>query len=58
MQSPTSQRSIQSFFKELANPAQEKNFKFFLPRLKEKLKLANTRATQTENKMKGMTILI
>jgi len=35
-QSPTSQRSNQSFVKELAKPAQEKNFKIFLPRLKEK----------------------
>jgi hypothetical protein len=37
-QSPTSQRSNQSFVKELAKPSQEKNFKIFLPRLKEKIK--------------------
>jgi len=36
-QSPTSQRSNQSFVKELAKPAQDKNFKIFLPRLKEKI---------------------
>ena len=35
-QSPTSQRYNHSFGKELAKPAQEKNFKIFLPRLKEK----------------------
>jgi hypothetical protein len=37
-QNPTSQRYNQSFVKELAKPAQEKNFKIFLPRLKEKIK--------------------
>jgi len=37
-QSPTSQRYNQSFVKELAKPAQEKNFKIFLPRIKEKNK--------------------
>ena len=39
-QSRTSHRFNQSFVKELAKPAQEKNFKIFLPRLKEKI---NTR---------------
>jgi len=33
-QSPTSQRFNQSFVNELAKPAQEKNFKIFIPRLK------------------------
>ena len=37
-QSPTSQRFNQSFVKELAKPAQEKNFKIFLPLFKEKIK--------------------
>jgi len=35
-QSPISQRFNQSFVKELAKPAQGKNFKIFLPRLKRK----------------------
>jgi len=35
-QSHTSQSLNQSFVKELALPAQEKNFKIFLPHLKEK----------------------
>jgi len=38
-QSRTSLRFIQSFVKELALPAQEKNFKIFLPLLKEKIKI-------------------
>lgn len=37
-QSPTRQRCNQCFVKELAKPAQEKNFKIFLPPLKEKIK--------------------
>jgi hypothetical protein len=35
-QSPTLQRFNQSFVKELAKPAQVKNFKIFLPTLKRK----------------------
>lgn len=37
-QSPTSQRYNQSFVKELAKPAQKKNFKISLPLFKEKIK--------------------
>jgi len=37
-QSPTSQRFSQSFVKELAKPAQEKNFKIFLPLFKDRIK--------------------
>jgi hypothetical protein len=37
-QSHTSQGFNQSFVKELSKPAQEKNFKILLPRLKEKIK--------------------
>jgi|GEM_PF-5325329 len=37
-QSRTSQRFNQSFVKELAKPAQEKNIKIFLPLFKEKIK--------------------
>jgi len=37
-QSPVSQRYNQSFVKEFAKPAQGKNFKIFLPCLKEKKK--------------------
>ena len=39
-------------------PQPDKNFKIFLPLFKEKLKHANTQATQTEKKMKRMTSLI
>ncbi|MCK9518064.1 MAG: hypothetical protein M0R74_03390 [Dehalococcoidia bacterium] len=60
-QSPASQLFNQSFVKELAKPAQEKNFKIFLPRLKRK-KIKTRQHTgdtdRKENETKRMTSLI
>lgn len=58
-QSRSSQLFNQSFVKELAKPAQEKNFKNFLPRLKEKIKTRqHTGDADRKGKMKRMTRLI
>jgi superfamily I DNA and RNA helicase len=57
-QNPTSQRSKQSFVKELASQPKRRISKFFSHAKKKKLKHANTRATPTEKKMKRMTSLI
>jgi hypothetical protein len=51
LSSPTSQRFNQSFVKVLAKPAQEKNFKIFLPLFKEKIK---KRQRTTDSDKKGI----
>jgi len=50
LSSPTSQRFNQSFVKVLAKPAQEKNFKIFLPLFKEKIK-KRQRTTDSDKKV-------
>jgi hypothetical protein len=49
-QSPTSQRSDQSFVKELAKPKQEKLFLKNFPTLQKKIKNATHNPTQTDKK--------